>query len=225
MQITPDPEFRKVMLDKIAQREFHERKGIHQSDLTYCLNKQALRRLDPRPITDSDLLLFSLGYMSQRWLTGQDNDMPEEEQDGITVTLDSTWENIPWELKATFTNSTKSVEENLPWLRQIMAQCYITGKTTAKLSRLEIMGNWKSIFGKKEEKDLPDNRKPTLSTWRLEFTVDELCRNWEWLLSRKRQFEEILSTGKLLPMAVAVPSGQQYECERCVYRGNSCTIS
>ncbi len=226
MNIQPSPEFREALLKKIEQREFKERTGIHTTDLLYCLNKQALRRLHPVPTLDNDLLLYSLGWASQRWLTGQDKDMPEEEQGGIIVTLDAVTINddFPWELKATYTSNEKPIEENLAHIRQIMAQCYITGCTTAYLSRLEIMGNWKSIFGKKDEKDLPENRKPTLSAYKLEFTPDELCRNWEWLLERKGKFESILQSGMLLPKAVVIPSGQEYECNRCSYKDGLCQL-
>ncbi len=222
MNIQPDPTFRGVVLKKIEAREFSERKGIHQSDLNYCLNKQALRRMRPIATSDADLLLYSLGWATQRWLTGQDKDVPEEEQDGIIVTLDSTYDSAPWELKATFQSSAKPIEENVPWLRQLMAQCFVTGTKSAKLTRLEIMGNWKSVFGKKDEKGLEENRKPTLSAWSIDFTVDELARNWEWLIDRRDKFLSILASGKLLPRVVALPSGQDWECERCPYEGNLC---
>ena len=222
MNIQLDPEFRALVLKVIEQREFRKRIGVHQSDLTYCLSKQALRRLHPVEVTDADLLLYSLGYSTQRWLTGQDTDLPEKEVDGIIVTLDAEHEAMPWELKASFQSSTRPIEENLAWIKQIMAQCYVTGGTTARLTRLEIMGNWKSVFGKKEEKELPENRKPTLSAWRLDFTQDELDKNWAWLKDRRDKFQEILKTGILLPKIVAIPSGQEWECERCNYKGNLC---
>lgn len=89
MKIELAPEFRAELLKKIEQREFRERTGVHCSDLIYCLNKQALRKLYPKPTNDDTLLLFSLGYSTQRWLTGQDRDVPEKEVDGIIVTLDA----------------------------------------------------------------------------------------------------------------------------------------
>ena len=252
MNITEDKEFRAALLRKIETREFHERRGIHQSDLTYCLNKQALRRIHPVVNTDADLLLYSIGWSTQRWLTGADEDEPEIEVDGIIVTLDALApsgrrvfkkfgdtnievevdEMIPWELKASFQSSARPVEENVPWLKQIAAQCYVKGVTSARLSRMEIMGNWKSVFGKKildlegnvigNEKDLESSRKPTLTAWRFDFTTEELQRNWAWLIDRKEKFETLLQTGTLLPKIVAIPSGQDYEAERCSYRGNLC---
>lgn len=89
MQITVDEAFRAELLEKIRVREFSERTGIHCSDLIYCLDKQALRKLNTVVDDDSTILLYSLGYSTQRWLTGQDKDVPEKEVDGIKVTLDA----------------------------------------------------------------------------------------------------------------------------------------
>lgn len=89
MKITLDSQFKTHILKKIAEREFRERTGIHSSDLIYCLNKQALRRLKPIEVSEEDLLKYSLGWASQRWLTGKLEDVPEIEKDGIITTLDA----------------------------------------------------------------------------------------------------------------------------------------
>ena len=208
MKITIAEDFRKELLDKIAQREFSERTGIHQSDLIFCLNKQAMRKLNPQDPSAAQLLTFSLGWSTQRWLTGKNEDEPEKEVDGIKVTLDSTWNTVPWELKATFQSNTRPIEENLHFVRQVMNQCYVTGTTEAYLSRLEIMGNWKWVYRPKDPvklqalvdqfgKDWADH--PTLTAVKLEFTQEELDRHWKWMCSRKQQYEEILKTKALLP--------------------------
>ena len=227
MEITEDKEFRAQLLKRIEQREFKERTGVHTSDLVYCLNKTKLRRTNPLPIDDSTLLLFSLGWATQRWLTGQDKDVPEKEVDGIIVTLDAlTDEGIPWELKCTFQSSKRSPAEAPYYIRQIMSQCYVTGVNTAMLSRLEVMGNWQSIFAPKEVKalDLPENRRPTLHAYKLTFTDKDLSRNWEWMQERKVLWLELLETGVLLPKGIAIPSGQDFECGRCAYKDNLCTL-
>lgn len=231
MEIIEDEEFKKALIAKIATREFRERTGTHVSDLIYCLDKSALRRLYPKPTEEHQLLTYSIGWATQRWLTGQDADMPESTRDGIIVTLDAQscevdpkFGNTPWELKATFTSSVRPVEENVPWMRQLMAQCYVTDNLSAHLSRLCLMGNWGSIFGKKDEKDLPENRKPTISTPLIMFSHAELLGNWAWLLARKDVFEQILATKELAPKVLAIPSGQEWECKNCEYRGKECTV-
>lgn len=130
---------------------------------------------------------------------------------------------VPLELKATFQSSNKPIEDNQHWVRQIMAQCYVTGTTAAYLTRLEIMGNWRSIFGKKEEKALPENRKPTLSAYKLTFSQVEVDRNWEWLKDRRDKYLKILDTKKLLSMGIAIPPSQDWECGFCDYKGNECS--
>lgn len=226
MQITRDDEFRRQIIDKIAQREFYERTGTHSSDLIYCLNKQALRRLKPLPQEDQETLIYSLGWASQRWLTGSFEPDKEYEVDGIVVTPDAL-DGCPWELKCTYASSIKAIEEMIHWIRQIMAQCYVTGRTIAYLSRLEIMGNWKWVYRPSKPEtvaklveEFGENwaEHPTLSAWRLEFTQEELDRNWEWMKERRDKFEEILRTGKLLPPAVALASGMEWECDYCRYK-------
>jgi len=226
LKITSDPDFRAQILKQIAEREFYERKGTHGSDLIYCLNKQALRKLKPIPSTDEQILTFSVGWATQRWLTGTFEPDKEYEVDGIVVTPDQMMvsyrdkERMPWELKATYQSGNKAIEENIHWMRQLMAECYVTGSTTAILSRFEIMGDWKFVFGKKEEKATA--KRPTLSAWRVEFTQEELDSFWEWMKDRKMRYENLLAgypeTGLLLPKVVALASGQEWECGWCPYK-------
>jgi len=221
VKIEPSTEFRAKLLEDIATQEFQERTGVHCSDLIYCVLKQALRRIHPEQPSDDTILLFSLGWATQRWLTGKDEDEPEIELDGIKVTKDAMHNSVPWELKASYQSSERPIEDNIAWLRQIMAQCYTTGTTEAYLSRFEIMGNWRSIFGKKDEKKLPENRKPTLGAYRLTFTKKELSTNWEWLLRRKKLFVDILQDGKPRPRPLVLGDGT-YECQYCQFKGNLC---
>jgi hypothetical protein len=224
VKITRDEAFEKVILDRMAAREFKERTGTHCSDLCYCLNKQAMRRLKPAPTSRQELLRYSRGWATQRWLTGSFEPEQEFEVEGIKVTPDTIVSlgvegdlKIPWELKSTDQSSTRPIEENAHWLRQIMAQCYVCGVVSAKLSRLENLGDWRWVYGKKEEKK--NSEHPTLTAYNLEFTREEIEANWRWLQDRKVLFEAILATGKLLPKALALPPAQEFECRDCPYKG------
>jgi len=227
LKIVEDAEFRAGLLKKIADREFSERTGVHCSDLIYCLNKQAIRRLHPEPSEDSETLLFSLGWATQRWLTGKDEDEESRVVDGIIVTCDAVIETCPWELKASYQSSNKDISENLAWVRQIMAQCYVLESTTAYLSRLEIMGDWKSVFKPKdyklwnaEEKLVFDKEhsKPALHAYKLEFTREELDKNWEWLKERRDMFQELLDGAPLFPRLAALAPGMAWLCGYCKYK-------
>lgn len=223
MKITRDLAFEQVLLDKIAQQEFKERTGVHCTDLVYCLNKQALRRLQPKPAERSEILRFGRGWATQRWLTGKLFDVEEVTMDGITVTLDDLYEDCPWELKDTDQASKKPIEDNIAWVRQLMAQCYVRKVLVGRLSRLENMGDWGWVYPrgstpeeKKESK--AKSKHPDLSVWKFEFTVKEIEKNWEWLCNRRDLFSKILETGELLSKAIALPPRQGYECDYCPYR-------
>lgn len=233
MEIVEDKQFRVELLKKIRAREFSERTGIHMSDLNFCLNKQVLRKLQPKEDTDQETLIYSIGWATQRWLTGQDEDEPSKIVDGITVTCDALvpvegvildpghFNSAPWELKATYQSSNRPIIENTHWLRQIMCQCKVMGVTEAYLSRFELMGNWKMRAPKdatEEEKKNYVFERPTLHAYRLTFTQDEIDKNWAWFLERKKAYEEMMETGELLPKVTALPPGQAWECDYCNYK-------
>jgi len=89
MQIEEDAQFRAEIIKKIRQREFNERTGIHSSDLNFCLNKQALRKSQPKEDTEQEVLIYSIGWSTQRWLTNKEEDVEPIEVDGIIVTADA----------------------------------------------------------------------------------------------------------------------------------------
>jgi hypothetical protein len=89
MEITPDLEAKKEILRRMATTEFQDRRGIHQSDLVFCLNKAYLRRVAPVPAKEHEILRWGRGIASQRWLTQKLEDAPTIEVDGIQVTPDA----------------------------------------------------------------------------------------------------------------------------------------
>ena len=225
MEIKEDPQFRAEIINKIREREFNVRTGIHQSDLNYCLNKQALRKFNPVEDSEQDVLVFSVGWSTQSWISGQTEDEPELEKDGIIVTRDALYQGVPWELKATWQSASKPIEENLQYIRQIMAQCYVQEVTEAYLTRFELAGDWGSIYPKgstKAEKAAYRlaHPKPTLHAYKLSFTQQELEKNWAWFKDRKELYQGILDTKKLLPKILALPPGGSWECSYCSYRGD-----
>lgn len=227
MKITPDPEFRKYLIGTIRQREFHERTGVHCSDLIYCINKQAWRKSDPTEDTDEQTLLYSIGWATQRWLTGKDEDEPEVERDGIIVTPDALYDSCPWELKATYASSAHPIEDTPAYVRQVMAQCFVTGTLTARLSRFEIMGNWKWVYNRSPKPDklaelvaeFGENwaEHPTLQAWKFEFTQPELDKFWEWMKDRRDKYLAVLGEGVQYPKPIALAPAQEFECNYCPY--------
>lgn len=236
MIIKPDEEFRQKLISDIANREFRVRSGVHSSDLIYCLNKQALRKvLDDKP-TEDEVLIYSVGWASQRWLTGTFDPDTEYTLDGITVTPDMEYAGSPWELKATYASSSKDIMEQTHWIRQIMAQCKVTGTTTARLSRLELMGDWKMNPPKDWAEAHPKEpyiwKHPTLSAYYLEFTPEEVDLNWAWMRLRHSLFlplwgmlensPQIMWSDILVPRVSALAPGQTWECGYCKYKNKEC---
>lgn len=236
MNIVVDTEKRKELLETIAYREFGRLEGVHQSDLNYCLNKQGLRHVVDKAesATDREVLLYSIGYATQRWLTGQETDVDPIVKDGIIVTQDSTWNGLPFELKCTYQSDTKPPSENKHWLRQIMAQCYVTGSTTAYLSRFCLMGNWKWVYHPSKPETIAKlvqefgsnwADRPTLQVFRLEFTQAELAIAWGWFLARKELYLNLLTREckPLYSRGLALPDlNDPWECDYCKYNGVEC---
>jgi len=73
---------------------------------------------------------------------------------------------------------------------------------------MELMGDWK----------IRDGNRPTLSAYKLEFSQEELNKNWEWFKNRKLLYETVLETSELLPKILALPPGGSYECSWCHYK-------
>lgn len=231
MEVYDSPEARAEIIRRIREREFtEERTGIHQSDLNYCLNKQLLRRTNPiddPAKNEQDLLIFSIGWATQRWLTGKDEDEAPIELDGIIVTLDSVLFGVPWELKGTYQSSNKPILENVHWIRQVMAQCKVRNVTEAYLSRFELLGDWGSVYPKgKTPKEREENRRaskrPDLHVFRFVFTPTEIEGNWEWLKSRRAVFAQMIETNNLLPRISALAPNGEYECDYCAYNNLLC---
>ncbi len=133
---------------------------------------------------------------------------------------------IPLELKATYQSTSKAIEENIPWIRQVAAQCCVVGSKKAYLSRFALMSNWSWVYKPSKPEKIAalvskwgENylEHPTIEVYSLEFTKAELDKVWAWFLDRKELFQKVISTGVPLPKAIALPSGQEWECERCKY--------
>lgn len=129
---------------------------------------------------------------------------------------------IPYELKATYQSANRAIEDNAHWIRQVEAQCYVTGTTEAYLTRFELMGDWGAVYPKgktSEEKDAyrAKHPRPTLHAYKLTFSQEEIDKNWRWFLGRKEEFLQVIETGKLLPKAAALAPAGSYECQHCSY--------
>jgi len=228
MKISKDPEAKAEILRRMKEADFQDRTGVHQSDLVFCLNKAYLYKVEPVEPKESDILRWGRGIASQRYLTRSLYDEPTVEIDGIQVTPDALWtDGNPWELKDTDASSNKQITDSPHYLRQIMNQCKVLGKTTARISLLFNMGNWRWVYRPKDPvkiQALVDEygedwaAHPTLEVYKVEFTQAEIDENWKQMAARRDLYLKIHETGKLLPKPLALMSGSDFECSWCAYR-------
>jgi hypothetical protein len=232
MEIYKDEEAKHEILRRMQTTDFQNRTGIHQSDLVFCLNKSYLRRVCPKPPKESEILRWGRGIASQRWLTQKLEDEPTVELDGIQVTPDALWgDGNIWELKDTDSSSTKEITDSVHYVRQLLNQCKVLGKTTARLSRLFNMGNWKWVYRPKDPVKIQAlidqfgadwDAHPTLDVTRFEFTQAEIDANWDMMRDRRDLLVKLIGDGQLIPRAQAQMSGMDWECSDCVYLGKEC---
>ena len=158
-------------------------KGIHLTNLMYCLTRSWYGFTDPLPVSDREVLLFSIGFGLEAVLLRDGSRIPAGCCEGIHYSPDF----IPLggskvgELKTTRMSSAKTV---LPttWIDQMMGYCYAEGVTECDLVVLHIVGSWKPTF-------------PEVKGWHFEFTQIELNRFWADMQLRKGVLTEALVSG------------------------------
>lgn len=182
-----------------------KREGIHLSTLIYCLTRSFFDQVAPIEPTDSEVMLFVLGYGLQDVLTPQGAETPLYELDGITFRPDLL---LPIgdkkglaELKTTRMSSGK---EEFPetWIEYMKGGCHMRGVNVYDLSVLHMMGNWHPPF-------------PEIKSYTLVFTEEELDDNWKYILCRKEVYTVALDTN-----TPPIPGEhcKEWECPRCRYK-------
>lgn len=225
MKITEHPQLNRMMLDHLATRyKINEkREGIHLSTLIYCLTKQQYDQECFADPTDEEVMLFALGFGLQEVLTPSNASTPIIEKDGIMYSPDFTL-NIPVrnevegghfsalnstasqlvELKTTRMSAKRGDSFDFPdtWLEYMKGGSYIQDSYSYDLSILFMMGYYSPPF-------------PVIKSYHFEFNDEELNGNWEYLMERKKIYEDALSTGTPIPPYTQC---KDWECKYCRYR-------
>lgn len=191
MKLIADDRQAQRMLADLAQ-EIHIDKGLpHVTELIYCLTKSYLDRFHSLPPTPGETLLFVTGVGLEKVLLKLHKQHIEGEADGIFFDTDFLdYSKLPGELKTTRI-SEKTVDKWLsvtgvpvkskagevfdisePWRKQILSYFHCNGATEGTLGILHLLGGYTPPF-------------PTLKTWRVEATEEEVAANWEWMLERR----------------------------------------
>lgn len=190
MHQTPNPVIEREILDELRRKYIDESwqdraRGIHLTNLIYCLTRSFYGFTDPLPPSDKEVMLFALGFGLEAVLLREGSKMPPGEKDGIHYSPDFIplrSAQVVGELKTTRMSYDKT---KLPetWLEQVMGYCYAEGLSSCDIAVLHMLGNYKPPF-------------PTMRGWHFEFDPDELQNHWNNMLDRKDVLLNALATGE-----------------------------
>lgn len=177
------------------------------TNLLYCITKTYWEHQygESKQIDDTTKLYFVLGLgLEQALLRYRDETGRSGEKDGIYYHIDNIEDGVVVELKTTRMRTRRgrpSVEIGIEdyseaWLKQIQAYCKVVGITQAKLVVIHII-------------------EPTIQAWSLEFTLEELNANWDWLKQRKIMLEAAQNSGKA---PTPFKYNMDWECGRCQWK-------
>ncbi len=209
MNITENGELTRLMIDHLAKLYgiYEKRVGVHLSTLIYCLKRSQMDASESNVIpTESEVMLFALGWGLQDVLTPTSAETPVIEKEGIVYRPDFRLTLKDWtaELKTTRMSSAKGDKHEFPetWLEYMLGGCYMLDTTIYHLTILYMMGTWRPPF-------------PVIKSYTFEFTPDEIKDNWNKIKTRYEIYKLALDTGiKIEPYTYAKP----FECEHCRYK-------
>lgn len=186
------------LLSKIG-REEREDKHPSVSDLNYCLTRTYWDTTDKaiRP-SDKTVTYWVLGLGLEKVLIGDLESEPKEGiRDGIWYHMDGLTGVTILELKTTRASASKWNPESMSetWSRQIKAYTHAAGASHIEYLVLHII-------------------QAELKAWDVEYTPEELSKNWEWFLSRKAIWDNAVAKG--VPPA-SYMHNMKWECRDCVY--------
>ena len=202
MQIVEDRELRALALDALRV-EYHmaeRRPGLHQSELAYCLSKTYWERTDPSPFTETEVLLFAIGFGMERVVLAREVQPEPLEIDGIHLSLDTIKLFGPADLKTTRKRAAgRKGEDGFQlsdgWVKQFKTYAYGIKVLEFGVVIIHLI-------------------EPALSAYRLHFTQEELDENWEWLLQRKATLDQMLAADDPQPFR----HNEDWECDHCRYK-------
>lgn len=202
MRIERDFETEKSIIDVATLSVGGKRAGWHVTDLTRCLRKTFFERMGVEGVIEEGRVLrMKLGKMSEDLTDLFEAKQIQGEKDGIIGTVDGLLEDRIVEKKFTYLSSNKNIKEQVYWIEQVKAYCYIFGKNTVQFRIIHLLGNYKRPF------------KPEIRVWNVYFTDDEIKDFWNEILFRKKYVEMCLLE-KVLPEQ----SKFDWECKNCEYK-------
>ncbi len=211
MRIVEDSELRRAVLErlKVEYGMDKQRPGTHQSELSYCLTKAFWDRTDPEPVTDKEVLLFSIGFGLERVLLHSEDTPPEIDVDGIKLSLDTIELFGPSDLKTTRMSPTgRKGEDGFQWPEGWKRQMatYRHGLNVQAAREGIPLGYTFGVV-------VVHLIQPSLTCWRITYEPWELADNWGWMLTRRDQLDSMLAGNNPMPFEFA----ESWECTNCRY--------
>jgi hypothetical protein len=205
MIVLDNPEMRKIVMETLANKyQINQpREGLHLSSLVYCLTKYWFDKRQFVKPTETELMLFVVGYGLQDAITPENATIPTYEKDGIIYRPDFELKMGETELGEIKTTRMSQAKQLIPdtWQTYIKGGLFIREQYTYNLAILYICGNYKPPF-------------PMLETKTLVFDEDEILDNWGMLIERKAVIELSDATG-IPPQPKMWCSS--WECDNCRY--------
>ena len=206
MEYVSNPELKDELLEYV--REHYDmatpRSGLHGNDLIYCLTKAYWQQTDPLPVTENELILFSIGFGFEGMYLPKEGGTPVE-MDGIWFSPDAIVGTDGVDLKTTRMWKDKDgpvPKKGIPegWIKQFKGYALVHGKMEWTAAVLYIASADFEVFT-------------------LHFTVEELADHWQWMLQRKEVLEE-----EEMPTPYK-HLGFEGECKNCRYLLRCFTIA
>lgn len=230
MIVEPAPDLKAAMLTALRAEYATDvtRPGMHLSSTIYCLTKSFWDRFDPEPPSEVEVGLWSIGFALERVMISKLHVEPIT-LDGITMTPDFTLDGTLADLKSTRMAPTQSdgcavcgtayrghnrdelghaYEATsrpfvfpIGWKRQFMGYRHGLNVTSGTVAH---------DFGVVVMHLIPAG----LTTWRVWFTAGELEANWQWVLTRANELENMMAAQTPEPFEHL---GYEGECKSCRY--------
>ena len=199
MIVTRRETFDEILLDEMME-EILDNTRTHPSvtDLIYCLTKNWLnaKRTSPREFSRQTKLFFAIGLgMEANMLKKRKEEQTAGVYRGVSYHVDSLDGGLV-EFKTTRA-SMKNYPDAIPLahIRQMLSYLKATGNSKVMYSVLFLI-------------------PAELATWELEFTPEEIDKNWEWMELRKEVWEE---ADRTLQAPESFKYQEQWECKNCSY--------
>lgn len=204
MRRVPNDELRTKVIRHLADlyHILETREPNHLSTFIYCRTKGFLDQKQAADPTETEVMLFALGFGLQDVLTPKDATAPVIQKDGIFYSPDFILSTRQNEIKTTRKSMKNHDAVNETWLDYMMGGCHMMGTKEYDLIVLYMMGNYAPPF-------------PDLLADTFYFEEEELQANWDKIIAQKLVLDEALKNNR-------IPTPYQHcyhwECTYCRYK-------